>query len=393
MRPADFDQHDAAAAHPGSTNEVRYPATTMTWDTGVVCTAFSERATATSLTGQSHIGIASDRLRCVASKYAVVRRRNLGSARSPQLWPIFGNAPTMCHNLGRVGMAPERFLYGVTTEGGPFAVRELQAASRRVGRALDRVMWFEQFGAAPPVDAIRSVTAMAAVPVVTWEPWRWDRRPTPTMSMLRAGLFDDHVRRWARELAVTGVTVYLRFGHEFNGHWYPWSVPGGTPAAEYVDVWRRIRAIFDAEGAHNVVWVWCANAGLPEGSPLEQWFPGPDYVDVVGIDGYNWGTSQPWSSWIEPAELFGDTIAEVRTLAGATPVTISEVGCAEAGGSKADWITALLSFLCAETTVDGLVWFDHDKETDWRTGSSGTSAAAMRVALQNAQRTSAEPRT
>ncbi|MEZ0339568.1 glycoside hydrolase family 26 protein [Mycobacterium sp. pV006] len=254
------------------------------------------------------------------------------------------------------------------------------------GRPLDRVMWFEEFTAAPPVRAIAAVTAMGAVPVVTWEPWRWDRRPSPTMAMLSAGLFDDHVRRWARALGATGSEVHLRFGHEFNGHWYPWSVPGGTTAARFVDVWRRIHRIFEQEDAHNVRWVWSANAGLDSRAPLEQWFPGSDHVDVLGIDGYNWGTSQPWSSWIEPDELFAATVAELQSLVGDKPMTISEVGCAEAGGSKPEWIHALIAYLCGETTADGLVWFDHHKETDWRTTSSKKAAEAMGSALRSAQR-------
>lgn len=247
-------------------------------------------------------------------------------------------------------------------------------------------MWFEQFHSMPPLRAIDAVTAMGAQPVLTWEPWRWDRRPAPTMVMLHSGIYDDHLRRWARGLAGVATTVDVRFGHEFNGYWYPWSTAGGTSAADYIGVWRRIHRIFQQEGATNVRWVWSPTAGLPGGPPLEAWFPGPAYVDVVGVDGYNWGTSQVWSSWVQPAELFAQILDEVHAITGDMPVTISEVGCAEAGGDKAEWIRSLVTYLCEQTDVDGLTWFEHDKETDWRTTSSARSAAAMAAALSAAQR-------
>ena len=73
---------------------------------------------------------------------------------------------------------------------------------------------------------------------------------------------------------------------------------------------------------------------------------------------------------------------EIAALTPAKPVLVSEVGCAEAGGSKSDWITTLIDFLIQRLEVTGMVWFDHDKETDWRITSSPASAAAMAEALR-----------
>lgn len=90
---------------------------------------------------------------------------------------------------------------------------------------------------------------------------------------------------------------------------------------------------------------------------------------------------QQWSRWVEPEELFDSTLEEVRTVAGHLPLLITEVACAEAAGSKPGWIGTLLSYLVAQPDVEGLIWFDHDKETDWRITSSAASAAAMAAAL------------
>ena len=67
-------------------------------------------------------------------------------------------------------------------------------------------------------------------------------------------------------------------------------------------------------------------------------------------------------------------------IAPGTPILIAETASAEAGESKADWNTALVSYLAAQPDVTGFVWFHH-KETDWRIDSSIASAAALGAAL------------
>ena len=280
-----------------------------------------------------------------------------------------------------MGTLHDRLLFGLSPGGGPFAIDALAATADAVGRPLDWVLWYEEFDSPPPVAAVRAVSELGARPVITWEPWRWDSRPAPLMHLLDVGVYDNHVRHWARELCASGVAVDLRFGHEFNGHWYPWNLCAGTDPGMFVRVWCRLHDIFAQEGASEVRWVWSPNAGPASNQPLERWFPGHEYVDVVGVDGYNWGTSQHASTWVDPAELFDGTLEEIRTFAGTLPVVIAEVACAETGGCKAHWIEALVGYLSGQPEVVGFIWFDHDKETDWRIASSPASTAAMAAAL------------
>ncbi|TPG37453.1 endoglucanase [Mycobacterium hodleri] len=254
--------------------------------------------------------------------------------------------------------------------------------ARAVGRRLDWVLWYQDFLSEPPVVELDGVRQLGAQPIITWEPWLWGAPDVPMMPMLQAGTYDEHLRLWAAHLRDWGSVVYLRFGHEFNGHWYPWGQAAGTQPAAYVEVWRRIHNIFAQEGATCAQWVWSPGAGLTAGEPLERWYPGDDYVDVIGIDGYNWGTCQDWSAWADPAALFDASFAEIRAVAPNKPVVITEVACAEAGGSKPAWIAALVDYLTAQPEVSGFIWFDHDKETDWRIESSSASAAAMATALR-----------
>lgn len=276
--------------------------------------------------------------------------------------------------------------FGVSTPGGPTAAGEFERVAETVGQAPTLVLSYADFATPPPIEGLQAAARLGAEPVLTWEPWRWlgDGQYESTRFSMRSiadGAHDDYLYWWADALAKWGARVYLRFAHEANGTWYPWSVTAGTDPRDYVHAWRHAHKIFTAKGAHNVTWVWAPNISFPGSTPMDELYPGDDVVDVVGLDGYNWGTSQPWSHWIAPDDLFGPSLGEVNAIAPGKPVVITEVGSADAGGDKPQWIRALLDFVRAEPSVRAFIWFDHDKEADWRLASTPESAAAFADAL------------
>ena len=273
--------------------------------------------------------------------------------------------------------------FGVSVPGGPTASAELDASATAAGERPSVVLSYADFTTAPPLAGLDAVRARGADPVVTWEPWTWGSadRTRFSMSSIAAGAHDAYLRTWADSLRRWGGTVYLRFAHEQNGDWYPWSVGGGTTAADYTAAWRHVAQLFDQAGAGNVQFVWNPNVSYPGSSPMAATWPGADVVDLVGLDGYNWGTSQSWSSWQSPQTVFASSLAELRALAPGKPVVIGEVASAEAGGDKAAWIRDLVTWLDAQRDVAAVVWFDHAKETDWRIASSPASARALTTAL------------
>jgi len=78
-----------------------------------------------------------------------------------------------------------------------------------------------------------------------------------------------------------------------NGNWYPWSeqVNGNHPS-QFVQAWQHVHDIFTKLGVTNVTWVWSPNVEYGGSIPLSELYPGSNYVDWVGIDGYNWSTVQ-----------------------------------------------------------------------------------------------------
>lgn len=276
--------------------------------------------------------------------------------------------------------------FGAATAGGPLASGELDDVSQLAGESPSTILFYKDFLQAPPITEMNSVRARGAVPLITWEPWAWGggtEQPAYSLDRIAAGDFDAHVTQWGQALAAWGHPVQLRFAHEMNGNWYPWAEGvNGNQAGDYVSAWRHVHDVVAATGAGNVSWVWSPNVPYYGSTDLAGLFPGVGYVDVVALDGYNWGTSASWSGWISPQDLFAPGIAQLRALAPGVPILISETASSEAGGNKAAWNAGLVSYLAAQPDVVGFVWFHLQKETDWRINSSATSASAFKSALE-----------
>jgi beta-mannanase len=277
--------------------------------------------------------------------------------------------------------------FGIGTNGGPAAGAELDEVAALAGEAPSLVLSYKDFNQPAPLAELDAVRARGAETLLTWEPWSWGggtEQPAYSLDRIAAGDFDAYLREWGSALGQWGQPVYLRFGHEMNGDWYPWAEGvNGNGAGDYITAYRHVHDVVASTGATNIRWVWNPNVPYWGSTPLPELYPGGEYVDVVALDGYNWGTSQTWSAWQEPQALFGEGLSQVRLLAPGKPVMIAETASSEVGGSKAAWNTSLFDYLSAQPDVMALIWFHIDKEADWRINSSNASVGAFRTALAN----------
>ncbi len=245
-------------------------------------------------------------------------------------------------------------------------------------------------------DALALLRARRATPMVTWEPWRVpapggapESQPRFRLGRLLAGDHDAYIRGFASRVAQRDEPFFLRPMHEMNGTWYPWcgTVNGNRPE-EFVTVWRHLYRMFGDAGATAARWVWSPYATsypATAENAIARYYPGDDVVDVIGLDAYNWGTARLWSRWESFAELVRPAYEVVAALTD-KPVVIAETASAEAGGDKAAWIRDVYRTLAAHyPRVEAVVWFNADKECDWRIESSPASLAAFCAAARAAR--------
>jgi hypothetical protein len=294
----------------------------------------------------------------------------------------------------------DQVVFGAIIENAPYqGVRETERVSGRHLGILELGQPFDR-----PVDerALDIIHAHGSLPMVTWYPWTFvygqkggDKPPLERYALRKiyTGAFDDLIRQEAHDLANFGYPVILRFAPEMNGFWSPWSEsPSGNLRGQYknsnqlgdfVKAWRHIHDVFEQEGASNVIWNWSPNIwywGMKY--PFKEYFPGDRYVDLVGIDGYNWGTTASWSKWFTPAQVFDKTLISLRRLS-KRPIILSETASTEQGGNKALWIHQLFQYLRANRDIAAFLWFNFKKETDWRLTSSPASRRAFRSEMNH----------
>jgi beta-mannanase len=273
-------------------------------------------------------------------------------------------------------------LFGVAAPVAGGASRSLTQVAASVGKEPAVFGTYVSF-ASPNFDRVlaEDIRSRGATPMITWEPWGdgslGPEQPRYSLANLLRGDFDGYIRHWAAGAKAWGEPLLLRFAPEMNGDWNSWSAQtNGNSASEYIAVWRHVHAIFDAVGAANVEWVWCPNASFRGSTPLGRLYPGDAYVDWVGIDGYNWGGSRPGTHWQTFAQVFQPTIRTIRKIT-RKPLMLAEVGSAEQGGDKARWISNFFASLRQNRDILAFVWFDYDKEADWRIDSSAPARASF----------------
>jgi hypothetical protein len=127
--------------------------------------------------------------------------------------------------------------------------------------------------------------------------------------------FSQDLRSWTRK----GVPIMVRFAHEMNGSWYPWS----QQPALYVEKFRQVAAAVHSVPGSTMLWSPNEGGGYPfsgglhaaapgtadfaaldtnndgrlsmHDNPYEPYWPGDEAVDWVGLTVYHFGSVYPWA--------------------------------------------------------------------------------------------------
>lgn len=309
----------------------------------------------------------------------------------------------------RLGRKP-----AVYVEFAPFPIDE------NAGRALDA--------------AVASIREQGAMLLLTLE-------PHAGLGSVTAATAEDLGRRVAGYNA-GGVPVFVRFAHEMNGSWYPWSQ---QPSA-YVVAFRTVAdAVHRLASGSAMLWAPNYGGGYPfAGGPHEAkpdapdfaaldtdhnkrltmaddpyapYWPGDDAVDWVGLSLYHWGSAYPWGENEDPeagkfvALLTGNyhgfngdetAVPDFYTVYGdghGKPVAIMETAALFVPGQggaaedtiKRNWWHQVLDPALAERfpRLRMINWFEWDKHegeigarVDWTVTRAPTVLTGFRAALR-----------
>lgn len=111
---------------------------------------------------------------------------------------------------------------------------------------------------------------------------------------LHQGFLDnmDQTAEALKELRDLDVPVLWRPFHEFDGTWFWWGKGG---SAAFVQLWRTMYDRYvNHHGLNNLIWV--LGYGGEKG---EGYYPGDEYVDIMGVDCYSEGVHEELYQWVQ----------------------------------------------------------------------------------------------
>ena len=98
----------------------------------------------------------------------------------------------------------------------------------------------------------------------------------------------DNAAKALQQLRDADVPVLWRPFHEFDGQWFWWGKGGSE---NFIKLWQLMHDKFtDEYGLNNLIWVLGYSGEVKNG-----WYPGDEYVDIIGSDTYDNSTNK--SAW------------------------------------------------------------------------------------------------
>lgn len=398
--------HSSAPSRPGATHPAAAHVQTVAAKGGLStdCAAYGTQEAAQAAFNAhpaqlaamdgNHNGKACEQLRSAVGPAPVVIHEHDAppvAAPAPPAGPVLPTAPPKA----AIVASGQHFGMSVGT------TEEFDSLEASLQRQADLTGFFTGFDSPFPRDRVVAAWNAGRIPMMTWE-----SRPLSTtddttdysLPRIVDGSYDAYLTTYAKAVKDLGLPVIIRFDQEMNGNWYRWAErrPDKTidPALQgsYVAAWRHVHDIFEAQGANSsAIWLWSPNRidNIQSwGGDLMPYWPGPEYVDEVGMTGYlrheDVAAAHPKPYTF--SSTYDLTLAELRRVAPGKPIMLSEVGATEELGHKVAWVTDFFAGLARTPGLVGFNWFDYaitadGRTTDWRINSTTAAYTAFKTGL------------
>ena len=188
---------------------------------------------------------------------------------------------------------------------------------------------------------------------------------TPNLDTYR-GLKDDVIREFARDAKEFGHPFLFRLNNEMNSDWTSFSgVINMSDPEIYIENWRRFYKIFEEEGVDNAIWIFNPNdRNFPpcDWNHFLAYYPGNEYVQMIGLTGYNTGTyykEEMGEQWREFKQIYDDVQEKYAPFFSEFPWIITEFASSSVGGNKQKWMEDMFQNIKSYENIKIAVWFSY----------------------------------
>ncbi len=279
----------------------------------------------------------------------------------------------------------EGVFWGYAVEGNDFSTNSWNELNSQMPLEAQIIEFYIQWpppsksDAVIPTATLKTIWEHGAIACITWEPMYLQDgiEHTVTWEDIRSGLYESYLQQLSDHIKALPFPIVIRFGHEMNLQRYHWashedSYNEDSPAL-YKQMYRHLIDFFRNRQVLNVLWAFCPNAdSIPNNAwnKIENYYPGSDYIDILGMDGYNWGSTQTaakngWNShWRSFSDIFSSVYHDLKKLDSSKPIFVFETASVRQGGDRKKWLKEAWS-TCLDWNITALIWFQVQKEEDW----------------------------
>lgn len=156
-------------------------------------------------------------------------------------------------------------------------------------------------------------------------------------------------------LQKAGVALLWRPLHEASGKWFWW----GTDGAEAcVALYKLMFDTFvNKKGLHNLIWVWTTD----EAGDALDWYPGDEYVDVVGRDYYYYPREANHASLVGSFEIVKDIFGGKKIVALSENGSVPYPNEMKTDGANWSWFMPWYGDYAMES------WANDNTKESWKT--------------------------
>ena len=256
--------------------------------------------------------------------------------------------------------APQR--WGIFEPTAPLEMETLKALEERVEHEFSTLVLYQGLNDFHfPREAMDNAAQAGKIVQLTFQTYYQKGDNRGVLYAILRGDYDKEIERYAQEIKDFGKPILFRLNNEMNGDWCPYSSYHHSKDTDiFIAVWRYFYDKFQEEGADNLLWVWNPNG---EDMPGFAWnnallyYPGDEYVDIVGLTAYNTGTYYRGEKWTSFDDLYRPLYFQYANLS-AKPLMITEFGSSSSGGDKIAWLQDMFTRIPKYPRLKQIIWWN-----------------------------------
>jgi beta-mannanase len=175
------------------------------------------------------------------------------------------------------------------------------------------------------------------------------------------GKYDDFFNSYAKDIKGFKHPVIFRLNNEMNGDWCFYSSYYYSKDPDiFKEVWKYVYRIFQSNKVDNVLWVWNPHdISFPDfkWNHYLNYYPGDEYVHIVGLTGYNTGTYYEGEKWRDFNDIYIPMYNDYMKYFN-KPFMITEFGSNSVGGNKEKWVNEMFSSIQKFKNIKIAIWWN-----------------------------------